>query len=148
MSDQDATPGGIVEEHWPYDGPHSEESIESASRVLAGLVRYMNNALWSVRPCGPSVYLVLSALNGAVYGSDQLLDQLRGAVLALAEDSTMYDDRRDRPAKQTALEVAAELVDARHALADGPLRPIERATALACHLGHETRRPSRRGAGA
>jgi hypothetical protein len=148
MSDQDRTPDGIVEGHWPYDGPHSEESVELAAKVIAGLVRYMNNALWSVRPCGPSLYRVLSALNGAVYGADQLLDQLRGAAVALAEDSTMYDDRRDRPAQRTARELAAELVDARQALADGPLRPIERAAGLACHLGHESRRPGRRGAGA
>lgn len=144
MSDQDAIPDEIVERYWPYDGPHSEKKLELAAKVIDGLVRYMNNALWSVSPNGPSTYRVLSGLNSAVYGLDQLFEQLGRSVGRLIEDPTMYDDRRDRPAPQTALELEASVLQAKRHLE--PLRgEMDYAARTASHLGHESRRQRRRG---
>jgi hypothetical protein len=87
MSDQDAIPERIVERHWPYDGPHSSDSVVSAAAaVIALLVRYICNATWTVRPQGPALYRALVSLNGAIYGMDQLLDQMATAALDLAPE--------------------------------------------------------------
>lgn len=134
----------VVEQHWPYDGPHSDESVESAATAVGRLVRYLNNATWPYKKVvagGPTLYRVLSSLNGAVYGLDQLLRQLQETARELAADESMYDDRRDRPARTTAIEAVAALGEA--VLALGPLmRGVESATSLTCHLGHE--QPARR----
>lgn len=134
----------IVERHWPYDGPHSSGTVESAAEVIAGLVRYMNNATWNPqRLSAPGLYRVLSSLNSAVWGLDQLLNQLGAVVGALIEDPTLYDDRRDRPGADTARDVLAALITARDALADRPRRWIDQSAQLASRLGHDTPKRSR-----
>ncbi|HEV2779107.1 MAG TPA: hypothetical protein VGX25_06850 [Actinophytocola sp.] len=139
MSDQDNSAYEIVERFWPYDGPHSSDTVTDAATAVGQLVRYMNNATWNPRLLnGPSLYRVLSSLNSAAYGLDQLLEQLAEAARTLAGDSTMYDDRRDRPASATALELAEAITAARRAFAGVPRREVERAAGLACHLGHDS----------
>jgi hypothetical protein len=132
----------LIERHFPFDGPHSDESVTDAAIAAERLVRYMNNATWPYKKhvaSGPAVYRVLSNINGAVYGLRQLLEQLQETTRELAGDESMYDDRRDRPARTTAIEAVAALGEA--VLALGPLtRGIEDATSLTCHLGHETPR--------
>lgn len=129
----------LVEQNWPFDGPHSDDLVTDAATAVGRLVRYMNNATWphkKVVGSGPALYRVVSQLNGAVHGLDQLLRQLRDTAVELAESPSMYDDRRDRPAKGTAVEAASHLDSAMQAL--GPLTAaLERATSLTCHLGHE-----------
>lgn len=128
----------IVERFWPYDGPHSRDTVESAAQAIAGLVRYLNNATWNPqRLPAPGLYRVLSNLNSMMYGLDQLLNQLTTATDRVADDPTLYDDRRDRPARNTAVEVGSHLKAAAGAL-DGPRSAVERAVQLASHLGHES----------
>lgn len=141
MSDQDNRPSSdeIVEQFWPYDGPHSSDTVTLAAQVMAGLVQYMDNATKNPqRLSGPALYRVLSSLKVAVYGLDQLLDQLGAVAGALMQDTTLYDDRRDRPGEDTARGVMGALISARFALADHPRRWVEQAAQLAYHLGHDT----------
>lgn len=135
----------LVEQYWPYDGPHSDESVEQAATAVGRLVRYLNNATWPHKKhvaSGPTLYRVLSQVNSAVYGLDQLLRQLRDTATGLADDTSMYDDRRDRPAADTAVEASDALGEALSML-PSLTRAIERATNLACHLGHEETRKGR-----
>lgn len=129
----------VIEQHWPFDGPHTDESVSEAAIAVGRLVRYLNNATYPYKHAvdsGPALYRVVSPLNGAVYGLRQLLEQLRDIGSELAKSPTMYDDRRDRPASATAVEAASHLDSALQAL-DPLTRSLERATSLACHLGHE-----------
>lgn len=137
----------VVEQHWPYDGPHSDETVEQAATAVGQLVRYLSNATWPYKrnvASGPTLYRVLSSMNSSVYGLRQLLEQLQTTAVELADDESMYDDRRDRPARGTAVDAAAALGEALVALA--PLiRAVEHASSLTCHLGHEeTRKGSSR----
>jgi hypothetical protein len=132
----------VVDQRWPFDGPHSEESVTEAATAVARLVRYLNNATWPGKKhvaSGPAMYRVLSNLNSTTYGLRQLLEQLRDTAATLAGDGSMYDDRRDRPAKGTAVEAASHLDSALQSL-DPLIRAVERATSLTCHLGHEEAR--------
>lgn len=133
----------LIEKHFPFDGPHSDESVTEAATAVGRLVRYLNNATYPYKKAvdsGPALYRVLSNVNSATYGLEQLLRQLSETAAELADSETMYDDRRDRPAKGTAVEAASHINSAMQALA--PLtRALERATSLACHLGHEEPRP-------
>lgn len=124
---------------WPFDGPHSDDTIAQAALAVPRLVRYLNNATYPAGEniaTGPALYRTVSPLSSAVHGLRQLLEQLRDTAQELAADGSMYDDRRDRPASATAVEAASHLDSALHALA--PLmRSLARASSLACHLGHE-----------
>lgn len=132
----------IVERLWPFDGPHSSDTVTSAASTMAGLVRYMNNATWNPRLLpGPDLYRVLSSLNSVVHGLDQLLRQLTNTLAELGNDPTLYDDRRDRPAALTAGEIAGHLAAAWDALAGEPRSRLKRAAGLASHLGHDVARP-------
>jgi hypothetical protein len=132
----------IVERLWPYDGPHSSDTVTTAARAMADLVRYMNKATWNPQLLnGPSLYRVLSSLNSVAWGLDQLLVQLAKVAKTRIADPTMYDDRRDRPAADTAREVIDAVLAARRALAGEPRSGIKRAAQLASHLGHDVARP-------
>lgn len=132
----------LVEQYFPFDGPHSDETVEAAATAVGRLVRYLNNATWPYRghvASGPCLYRVTSQVASAAHGLRQLLEQLRDTAVELADNATMYDDRRDRPARGTVVEAASHLDSALQAL--GPLTTaLDRATTLACHLGHEETR--------
>jgi hypothetical protein len=79
---------------------------------------------------------VLGNLNSVAYGLNQLMEQLGDALHRYGQDPTAYDDRRDRPAAETASEVRALLMDARLHLA--PFRQrMEKAHSTASHLGND-----------
>lgn len=128
----------VVNQHWPYDGPHSADRVREAAAALPALVRYLNNAT------GPgsgqatveypaTVDHVIGELQTATSGLDQLLSQLAGALewQAAASATTdeyqqatdymvpvygaVYDDRGDRPGAQTAHTAAESIEDARTA---------------------------------
>lgn len=125
----------------PYDGPHSRVTVLDAGESLSALTRYLNNAT------GPgngqltlawanTVYGLLGYLDSTAYGLDQLLTQLAAALERHADDATLYDDRRDRPASDTVRTAAEQLATAReHAcqLADA----LGQARQLAMHLGND-----------
>lgn len=79
---------------WPYDGPHSPETVTDAAHAISMLVRYINNAT-SIpgRYCYMSqVAQVANSLAAAVYGLDQLLDQMSRAIDRHIETRGLYDD--------------------------------------------------------
>jgi hypothetical protein len=132
---QNARPDEVVQQHWPYDGPHSDATMASAAQAIAELVRYLNNAAWSVKLDGPGLYSVLSPLAGGLLSLDQLLGQLHAAAHSLVDDPTLYDDRRDRPGEHTAVDVADAIGDAR--VHQEFRLGIQTAAQYACHLGHD-----------
>jgi hypothetical protein len=128
------TPDEIVEQHFPYDGPHSAHTMADAADVIAGLVRYLNNAGWSVRLDGPSLHRVLSGLSLALQRTDQLLAQMGNAAEALADDPTLYDTRPLILGADTVTAVADALTEARQSI--GFRLAIEQAAQQASNLGH------------
>jgi hypothetical protein len=132
---------GHVQRALPYDGPHSADTVLEAAHGLSALVRYLNNATraWNGRQTlrqAPVVHDVLGGVEGAVFGLDQLLTQVAVALDRLAADPTLNDDRRDRPAAETAHYATDRLRDARDraaALAAG----VGHARRLTVHLGHD-----------
>ncbi len=132
---------GAVEHYFPYDGPHSRDSVADAATGAAALIRYLNNATgpgngtrtleWAA-----TVDQVTGGVHALVANLDQLLRQLGDAMQRQASDNpTLYDDRGDRPAGETAREVAQGLEDARqrsHAV----VAALEAAREASSHLGN------------
>lgn len=107
-------PYELVERHWPYDGPYSDEHTVSAALMIARLGRYLNNATQK-RDGLPYIAVVgrlLVGLHAAVAGYQQLLVQLDRFVEREAETNpSVYDDRRDRPGAVTAHELGRDILD-------------------------------------
>lgn len=132
-------PYELVERFWPYDGPYSDDLTTSAATAIGRLGRYLNNATQKADgiPYVAVVGRVLTELHGAVAGYEQLLAQLARYLVREADiNSSVYDDRRDRPGTLTASHVAADLrvaVTATRALSAALAAPTQRAY----HLGSD-----------
>lgn len=120
----------LIGDYWPADGPHSRESVAAAALGVDELAHYLARATapWGAGPgvlrYGPDVYRVIGELRSAMGRLDQVLDQIAQRAAALADDPTLYDDRRDgTDPDATARLAAAALTDARKALrsVDGSL---------------------------
>lgn len=123
----------IVERHWPYDGPHTNDRVAAAAEGIERLTRYMANATYQPVTSGPALYRTLSSLNDALYHLDQALRQVADSTsTVLADDPTLFDDRHDRPAEDTAVDVADAISEARQGIAGR----LQRAAQMASHLGH------------
>lgn len=138
MSERDF--GGVIEEFFPYDGPHSRDSVADAASGAAALVRYLNNATGPgngrrTLDRAPTVWRVLGGVHSLVAGLDQLLGQLAAAAQRQAGDPTLYDDRRDRPGSATAGEVAAYLEHGRMWCGRAS-EAVGSAREVCSHLGH------------
>lgn len=128
----------IVEQRWPFDGPHSDDTVHSAAMAARQLVRYMANATYRPVGSGPALWRIVSALREAVVGLEQVLRQLaESASGAVADDASLFDDRHDRPGADTASEVAILLRHARGTLME-TATALSLASAAASHLGHDT----------
>lgn len=131
----------LIEQQYPFDGPHSGDTVTDAAAALSELVRYLANATGPSNSRDTLRYAartdrVLGSLIGATYGLDQLLRQLGDALDAQAANPTLYDDRRDRPGRDTALRAVKEL----HAGADLAARltaELENARSRTYHLGND-----------
>lgn len=124
----------VVDRHWPYDGPHTDDTVADAALAIQRLCRYLANATYRPLSSGPALYRTLSRLNEASVSLEQALQQMAsGAVTVLGDDETLYDDRRDRSGIDTVLAVASAVDDA----CQGMARRLELAAQLACHLGHD-----------
>lgn len=145
IGNDELTGSEVVDQHWPYDGPHSAETVTNAASALSALVRYLNNATGpgngrqSLR-YAPHIYRTLGNLHSAVGGLDQLLGQLVGELERIAEDPSAYDDRRGTDAHEgtdvTARSAAHKLSVARRPLAS--LREyVSDAWQQTSHLGHD-----------
>lgn len=123
----------------PYDGPHTPETVQDAAAGISALVRYLNNAT-SKRGTFDyvsDIYPVLTALEAAAYGLDQLLIQLGEKFTEYSDDPAMYDDRdkdNRHAAELTATEAAAGCAQARRGAFE--LREaLSNAAGAAGHLG-------------
>jgi hypothetical protein len=130
-----------IERALPYDGPHSADTVRDAAGGVYALVRYLNNATgpWNGETTlrlAPSVDDVLGGLHSAAYAMDQLLSQLAGALTRQADDPTLYDDRRDRPATGVATDAADRILAARDA-AMALAEALTDVRARTVHLGHD-----------
>lgn len=132
----------VIEEYFPYDGPHTPEKIVEAARGVSALVRYLNNATGpgndrASLPYAPWAYRLTGAVHGSVDGLDQLLYQLATALDRLSADPTLYDDRRGSYiGRETAYEAAGHLAAAQRTLAE-PRAQLAEAAATTSHLGHD-----------
>lgn len=128
----------VVAERWPYDGPYDPDTTREAAVAVERLVRYLNNA--TTKPTALEYAAaaggILSGLRSAVHMLPQLLRQLEDFALRQADDLTLYDDRRDRPGRATAVELAVSIAAARPAAA-GLAAALDEAAELAHHLGND-----------
>jgi hypothetical protein len=130
-----------IERALPYDGPHSADSVRDAANGVYALVRYLNNATgpWNGETTlrlAPAVDDVLGGLHSAAYALDQLLSQLASALTRQADDPTLYDDRRDRPAAGVAADASDRILAARDA-AMALAETLTDVRARTVHLGHD-----------
>lgn len=98
-----------LESIWPYDGPHSPETVTDAARAISLLVRYINNATSTRRRYRymSDVAQVANPLAAAAYGLDQLLDQMSTAIDQHIATGGLYDDQS--PADPDAAIAKADL---------------------------------------
>lgn len=140
LDEQDFT--DVIEEHFPFDGPHTPEKVRDAASGLSQLVRYLNNATGpgngtNSLPYAPHAYRLLGSVHSTVDGLDQLLDQVAGALNRHAGDSTLYDDRGGDSDGGTTAQDAVEVLDeARRTLALSRTH-LDEAWGLSSHLGHD-----------
>jgi hypothetical protein len=111
----------LVDKHFPYDGPHSDDHVLEAAKAVDQLVRYLSNATGPgngehTLTCGADVRRVLGQVAGAMASVYEVVDNLGQAATRTAADPLAYDERRDRPASQTAGELVVELNAARKLL--------------------------------
>lgn len=131
----------VVDRYWPYDGPHTPETAAAAAEAIADLVRYVNNAtgpgnVTHTLPHASHVYGVLGSLDTAIGGLWQLAGNLLWASVNHAADPTLYDDRRDRPALDTAGKLDTALDRLREQFAT-VAATVDAARAHSAHLGHD-----------
>ncbi|PXY16496.1 hypothetical protein BAY59_38450 (plasmid) [Prauserella coralliicola] len=146
----------VIEEHLPYDGPHSRDTVIAAAHGVSYLIRYLNNATQSgtarhTLAWANTIDATVSSVKAAVYGMDQLLEQLSAAAAAAAEDPTLYDAQsaaaeRAAEGARVARELAARLDEMRSAVVTwegfrcvgGLARQLEDAHSLSARLGNIT----------
>lgn len=131
----------VIDQQWPYDGPHDADTVTSAAEAVSALVHYLANAT------GPSnqretlqhtatVHAILEDIAGAVSGLDQLLHQLKSVLRHQADDPTLYDDRRADFAAPDTARAAAEWVNSARMRAQDLAGTLDAARDLTAHLGN------------
>ena len=132
----------LIGTFWHRDGPHDAESIKTAALGVDELLHYLARATapWegNTLPNASDLYRVVGELRSGLGRLEQVLDQLFDRAGKLAEDPSLYDDRRSEvyPAGMTALAMQRALDTARAALV--PLQTgLSDAHRAAGHLGHD-----------
>jgi len=135
----------VVNEHWPYDGPHSPDSVREATVALSALVRYCKNATTHSDGLGyaPQVYTTLGGLTETAERLPQLMSQLfRWAKLTETDATVRHDQHRadaDRGAAagQHAASEAAELLHSASLQVGALADTLSRVRAELAHLCHD-----------
>lgn len=128
----------IVDEFWPYDGPHTVATMTSAANGVAQLVRYLNNATQHGVASGPALGRIVGSVTSMVGGLDQLLGQLARAADMLADDPSLYDDQSPREqGGAVARDMAYHLRNSRVRAAE-LANSLTRASQLGSRLGHRS----------
>ncbi|MFI5614646.1 hypothetical protein [Amycolatopsis sp. NPDC051903] len=151
---------------FPYDGPHSRDTVIDAARAMAAIGRYLNNATQPGKATlewGSTIGSIIGSVKTVLFQFDQLLDQLAEGSLRLAEDPTLYSDQTPYPkgmpheqwmaarhddGVRTAMTLADQLRQIRTALVTwdsqgffpigGIPTQLEKPHSLAIQLGHDT----------
>jgi len=91
--------GDVIETVFPYDGPHSRDTVTDGARAMAAIGRYLNNATQQTRIVGDGQALaaVVGNVKTVLFQLDQLLEQTAGAALRLAENPELYSDQTPYP---------------------------------------------------
>lgn len=129
----------LVEQNWPYDGPHSPDGVIEAARMMDGLARYLGNATGPgngtrTLQYGPHVCRVLGALTSTLASLDQVFEQLATAEQRIGADPLSYDHGRDRPASDTTDKVIAGITAARELLFQDPFFGDRQKSTVHTHL--------------
>jgi hypothetical protein len=110
----------VVEDFFPYDGPHNRDSVVAAAGMISRLGRYLNNATQPhiaehTLEWASAIGDIVNSLHATVVGFDQLLGQLTHALHKQGQNPTLYDaTRADRDPREavahgtTTLEAARE----------------------------------------
>lgn len=131
----------MVEQQLPVGRGYSPERAQDAAETVGYLVRYLNYATGPFGACqtlrfASDAYRLMSDIGEAVRGLDQLLAQVRMDLAVKSTDPSLYDDRRDRPAAQTAEVARVTLAKARGSV--GVLvADLSRVSDLMAHLGND-----------
>lgn len=140
-TDAELTGRETINQRWPYDGPHSEDTVLEAARAIHELVEYLNNATFGgtkkTLRYSPQVARILGSLGSGLSGLDQLLEQLMVAETRIGKDPKAHDERRDRPASQSANEAVEHIGQARKLLAQTSSALLSASTA-AFRIGHDS----------
>lgn len=136
----DTTPEAVVEEYWPYDGPHTADTVIAAADAVAQLTRYLNNATRGTDIPAPDLYEATSHLTAAADGLDQLCGEFATHARRHMQNRALrHEDYREDSiqARATAADAAAAFDAARPAVAN--LRAhLARAQDTLSHLYHDT----------
>ena len=131
----------VVDQHWPFDGPHSPTRTASALDAAARLVRYACNATSTPDGLGsaPEVYQALGGLTEATDRLPQLLEQTSEWAARLENDDRLGHDQHKtdgpRPAWAASNRAADRLSEA-SALAEQLYNAISSARSELAHLYH------------
>lgn len=85
---------------YPFDGPHTPDTVKAAASDVADLVRYLANATRRGDSLNDpaDLALVVGRLNAALAGLPQILDQLAAHAARYATRRGLYDSHGDNPA--------------------------------------------------
>lgn len=127
-----------VATEFPYDGPHSPESVMDAATAIRELTRYLANAMQSEQavPYAAITRRMLNSLSSATSMQMQVLGQLADHMDRFTEDVTLYHEetpytersgRIDQRAVATLQDAAAQTRKAARALGRAQLETGEAA---------------------
>lgn len=131
-----------IEENWPYDGPHTPDSVESATRALSDLVRYLNNATQPANaseslPSAPVVRRITGDLVTSTARLDQFVEQLDTALRRQGGDPSLFDERGPGySASDTVAETSSHLDEVRSRLTSAHAH-LGKAHSAVWRLGHD-----------
>lgn len=132
----------LIEDHFPFDGPHTPDSVAAAASCVDDLTRYLANATWpykQVTKRAPRLRPVVAQLSNGLGHLPQVFQQIAAALDNIADDPSLFDDRRSAafPGADTARAAADELRLA--AQQTELLRSrLSAAGSHLWHLGHDT----------
>lgn len=101
----------VISRYWPYDGPHTLDSISSALEAVAELVRTTANATQSPHAVGPAQdgYRALGAMTSATESLPQVFTQLAMWAEHIGADASVrHDQFRGEESREMAREDADE----------------------------------------
>lgn len=131
----------LVNNYWPYDGPHNDDKVIEAARAADELTQYISNAVYGgtakTLPYGSSVARLLGAFSSTLSNMEEVLGHLIVAEQRIGQDPTAYDERRDRPASATTAEAVTHITAARVHL-EQTRDQMRKATSAAYRIGHDS----------